>query len=77
MSSHDLDNESARVRRSCRLDVVDHFADTGEGRVAANGGIGAGQVIVNGSDETDDVQVPIRRNLLEGQLLVGNELLDQ
>lgn len=65
------------MRRSRRLNVVDHFADTGEGRVAANCRIRAGQVIVNGSDEADNVQVPIRRNLLGSQLVVGNKLLNQ
>ena len=37
MTTHDLDNESSRVRRSCSLDVVNHLADSGEGGIGSNG----------------------------------------
>ena len=40
--SHDLDDEGAGVRRSSGLDEIDGIADSGERRVAADGGVGPG-----------------------------------
>lgn len=77
MAAHDLDDESTRVRGGGGFDVVDHLANAGQGRVAANGGVGAGEVIVDGADDADNVEVLVGGHLFRGQLARGDELVEQ
>lgn len=67
MTTHHLDNESSLVRESCVKDVVDSVTNAGEGGVAADSGVGAGHVVVDGADETNDIQDLVRLNLFLGQ----------
>jgi hypothetical protein len=77
MSAHDLDNESTLVREGGSVNVIDSLADTLQRRVASNGGIGASQVVVDGTDQTDNVEVFERLDGLLLESAVGHQLLDQ
>lgn len=57
MPAHDLNYKGPRVRRCGGLNVVNHLADAGQGRVAANGGISARQVIVDGTHEANNIKM--------------------
>lgn len=77
VTAHDLDNEGTRVGGGGSLNVVDHLADTGEGRVAANGRVSAGKVVVDGSDEADDVEVLVGSDLITAQVARADKLLEE
>jgi uncharacterized protein YuzB (UPF0349 family) len=77
MSAHDLDDESTLVRESSSINVIDSLADALQRRVASNGGIGASQVVVDGTDQTDNVEVLEWLDCLLLECSVGHELLDQ
>lgn len=59
MPTHDLDNERAGVRKRSRLDVVDGFANTMESGRRADSHICHRHVIVYGTDETHDLEMPV------------------
>ena len=65
------------VTDGCGVDRVDGLADASQGRVAADGGIGPGQIVVDGADEADNVEVSEGFNLLLGQFALSIELLEQ
>ena len=60
---HNFKHESARVRNSGRMYVVDGFADSMQRSWRADCQIGHGHVIVYRSDEPHDPEMPMARNL--------------
>lgn len=77
VTTHDLDDEGAGVGRGGGFDIVNHLADAVNGRVAADGDVGTGHVVVDGADETDDVEVLVGGDLLLGKLAGGDKFLEQ
>ena len=77
VAAHDLNDEAPLVGEGGVKDVVDGVADAGEGGVAANGGIGAGHVVVDGADEADDVEGAVGIDLGGRQLAGADEFLQQ
>lgn len=77
VSAHDLDDEGTLVRESGSVNVVDSLADALQRRVASNGGIGTSQVVVNGTDQTNNVEMSERLDCLLLESTIGNQLLDQ
>jgi len=75
--AHNLDDESTRMGRGSGLNQVNSSANPLQGRVATNCGICARQVIVDGADQADNVEVPIRSSLFFGKLSLLDELVEQ
>jgi hypothetical protein len=75
--AHDFNDECTLMADGCGVDRVDSLADSRKRCVAANGGIGHGEIVINGADKTDDVEVSEGIDLLLGELLALDELLEQ
>ena len=77
MSSHDLDDKRPLVRESGCVDVVDRLADALERAVAPDSRVGAAQIIINGSDQSDNVEMPVRLDLLFCPFPCGHQLVHE
>ena len=59
MATHDFNDEGTRVREGGGFDVVDRLANAVESSWGTNSHVGHGHVIINGADETDDLEMSI------------------
>jgi len=64
VTAHYLEHESSGVGARSGADIVYGLADTVKGRRCADSQIGHGHVIVNGADQTDDLQMSIEIEML-------------
>jgi hypothetical protein len=64
MPSHNLEDKCARMRDGSRVDVVDSFADPMQRRWRPDCEIGQGHIIVYGSNEAHDPEVPMAQDLI-------------
>lgn len=72
MASHDLKDKAALVGVGGGSDGVHGLDDAVEGRVSADGHVGATEVVVDGAHHANDVQVGVSLALLLCNLTCGN-----
>lgn len=77
VSAHDFNHKRARVGGRGGGDGIDGFTDTVQGGKRTDRQIGQGHIIVNGSDESDNVEVMVSVPLVVCNLVVGVELFHQ
>ena len=77
MTTHNLHDERPLVRRRRRDDGVDGLDDSVEGRVGADGHVGAAEVVVDGSDHSDDVEVSVGEDLFLADLAAVPEFVQK
>jgi len=66
VAPHNLDNESAGVAISCRINVVDSLANTLQSCGCSDGQISHAHVVVDRADKADDLEVCMGFQLLFG-----------
>ena len=64
MSTHDLHDEGSLMGAGSRDDVIYSRNDSVEGRVSSDGHVSTTEVVINGSDHTDDVEVGVAHDLV-------------
>ena len=77
MPTHDLENECTGMTEGSRIDVVNGFADTLESCRSANSQVGHGHVVINGTDEADNLEVCVLARLLLSDLARGEQLVHE
>ncbi len=71
VATHDFKDEATLVRGCCGDNSVGSLNDTMEGRVGANGHVGAAKVVVDGPNDADDVELGITSLLVGGNEFWG------
>ena len=64
MPSHHLHDEGSLVGAGSRYDVIHCLNDSVESRVSTDGHVRSTEVVVNGSNHTDNVQVRVAHHLV-------------
>ena len=74
---HDLQNERAGMRVRGGVDVVDTFANAVKSGRRTDSKVGHGHVVINGTDETDNLQMSVVVRLLLGDLACREQLANE
>jgi len=59
MSTHHLKYKRSLVGSSGGVDTIDGFADSVQGGWSANGQVSHGHIVIDRTDESDDLEVPM------------------
>lgn len=77
MLFYDFDDESVGMGRGCCFDEIDSIVDFCKCRVVINSGICIREIVVNGIDEIDNVEMFEWLKFLGGKFVIGSEFVEQ
>lgn len=77
VATHHLNDEASLVRECSIEHIIDRITNASQRRVTADGSVGTGHVVIDGTDQTNNVQNLVGLNLLLGQFTSRNEVGQQ